>query len=69
MTREHTLEQIAPDYVSPKLNTMLVEETSLALMTALRLEPKNRIKNPTFCTAMKQKLRLIVIKDHQNYRC
>ena len=69
MTREHTLERVAPSYVSAKLDTMLLEETSLALMTAPRLEPKNRMKNPTFCTAMKRKLRLTIIKDHQNFRC
>ena len=69
MTREHTLERIAPDYVSPRLDTMLLEETSLALMTAPRLEPKNRMKNTTFCTAMKRKLRLTVIKDHHTFRC
>eukprot|EP00956_Cyclotella_meneghiniana_P012688 scaffold18030_cov64-Cyclotella_meneghiniana.AAC.2 len=69
MTRKHTLERIAPDYVSPKLKSMLLEETSLALMTAPRLEPKNRMKNTTFCTAMKRKLRLVVIKDHHTFRC
>eukprot|EP00956_Cyclotella_meneghiniana_P026765 scaffold58635_cov59-Cyclotella_meneghiniana.AAC.2 len=58
MTRQLTLERIAPDYVSPVLNTMLLEETSLSLMKAPRLEPKNRMSNTTFCTMMKRKLRL-----------
>eukprot|EP00956_Cyclotella_meneghiniana_P005015 scaffold6196_cov69-Cyclotella_meneghiniana.AAC.1 len=69
MTREVTLERTAPDYVAPKLNQMLLEETSMALMTMPRLEPKNRIKNVTFCTAMKRKLRLTVIKDHHLFKC
>ena len=56
-------------YVSPKLNQMLLEETWMALMTTPHLESKNRMKNITFCTAMKQKLRLIVIKDHHLFRC
>ena len=67
MTRQHTLERSAPDYVSPKLNTILLEETSLALMTAPRLEPKNRTKNATLCTALKRILRLTIIKDHHTF--
>eukprot|EP00956_Cyclotella_meneghiniana_P038529 scaffold155622_cov77-Cyclotella_meneghiniana.AAC.1 len=63
------LERTAPAYVSPKLNQMLLEETWMALMTTPRLEPKNRMKNITFCSAMKQKLRLTVIKDHHLFRC
>eukprot|EP00956_Cyclotella_meneghiniana_P037754 scaffold143726_cov74-Cyclotella_meneghiniana.AAC.5 len=69
MTREYCLNATAPDYVKPVLNDMLLEETSLALMKAPRLEPKNRMSNTTFCTIMKRKLRLVVIKEHQNYRC
>ena len=69
MTRSYTLEKSAPDHVAPCLNQMLLEETSLALMTAPRLAPKNRMSNNTFCTVMKRKLRLVVIKDHQHYRC
>eukprot|EP00956_Cyclotella_meneghiniana_P038062 scaffold148342_cov36-Cyclotella_meneghiniana.AAC.3 len=48
---------------------MLLEETSLSLMKAPRLKPKNRMNNTTFCTIMKRKLRLILIKDHYHYRC
>ena len=69
MTREFTLEQTAPPHVRPKLNNMLLEETSMALMSMPRLEPRNRMKNVTFCTAMKRKLRLVVIKDHHAFRC
>eukprot|EP00956_Cyclotella_meneghiniana_P041000 scaffold211404_cov36-Cyclotella_meneghiniana.AAC.3 len=69
MTRTYTLEKSAPDYVAPRLKQMLLEDTSLALMTAPRLAPKNRMNNVTFCTIMKRKLRLVVIKNHKHYRC
>jgi len=41
----------------------------MALMTMSRLDTKCRMKNVTFATAMKRKLRLPIIKNHHEYKC
>jgi hypothetical protein len=38
-------------------------------MTMSRIEPKNRMSNATFSTALKHKLRLPIILNHQEYKC
>ena len=60
---------ITPEHVKQVLPGILDKRVSLALMTMSRIHPSNRIKNDTFTTALKRKLRLPIRDDMSNYKC
>jgi hypothetical protein len=69
LTRDFVLPKVAEPHIVEVLPQLLDKRSSMALMTMSRIEPKYRMSNATFSTALKRKLRLPIILNHQEYKC
>jgi hypothetical protein len=71
LTRDFVLPKVEEPHIIDVLPQLLDKKSSMALMTMTmsRIEPKNRMSNATFSTALKCKLGLPIILNHQEYKC
>jgi hypothetical protein len=69
LTRDFVLPKVAEPYIIDVLPQLLDKKSSMASMTMSRIEPKNTMSNATFSTALKCKLGLPIILNHQEYKC
>ena len=62
-------DEVSPPEVLELLPAILDKRSSMALMTMSRINESNRIKNPTFRTALQRKLRVPIFDGNLQYKC
>jgi hypothetical protein len=61
--------EVSPPNVLELLPAIMDKRSSMALMTMSRINESNRIKNPTFRTALQRKLRVPIFDTNLKYKC
>jgi hypothetical protein len=62
-------EEVSPPDVLEVLPVIMDKRSSMALMTMSRINESNRIKNPTFRTALQRKLCIPIFYANIQYKC
>jgi uncharacterized protein YpbB len=61
--------EVSPPNVLEVLPAIMDKRSSMALMTTSRINESNRIKNPTFRTALQCKLLIPIFDANIQYKC